>query len=302
MEDGWEYQSAIDLNGIACPDTVGGAYPKPCPAVQPYPRKLSYPNPLYADPVTSDYDHDSVPALYEFAAWKRHTGHSLSNMWYSDGLQSSVDSDPSDSCNGMTSTDIVFPSNLGLTATWTIPTDYLQMRDLDGNGCLSDDERDEDGDLLTNFDEISGRMSGATWWKSEYGEGIYPDADPDAGWIKGTNWLDPDTDGDSIVDGLDDQDNDDLLNIEELERGNEVGSGDHNGLWVNPFNPCLPWRQSAGCDIHPPFNAAWPPFDPSISTTWPMYRAWNGHPVYNDDVVGWVNAVPPAHLIPMPGR
>src|SRR3954463_13725200 len=97
-------------------------------------------------------------------------------------------------------------------------------------------------------------MSNAAWWESEYVEGIYPDAQPGTGWITGTEWLDADTDGDAIVEGLDDQDNADFLNIEELERGNKVGSGNHNGLWVNPFNPCLPWRQSAGCDIHPPFN------------------------------------------------
>jgi hypothetical protein len=298
MEDGWEYQSAIDLNAIACPDTVGNAYPRPCAAVKPFPRKLNYPNPLYADSGTSDYDHDSVPTLFEYTAWKRHPGHSLSNMWYSDGLQSSVDSVPTDSCDGMTSDDVVLPGNLGLTVTWTVPTAYLQMRDLNNNGCLSDDERDEDGDLLTNYDEIRGRMSGGIWWTKEYeGEGIYPDADLDnGGWIDGTDWLDADTDGDGIVDGLDDQDNDDLLNIEELERGHDVSNADHNGLWVNPFNPCLPWRQAAGCDIHPPFDATWPPFA-DVATKWPMYRAFDGNAVYNDAV----NPVPPAHLIPMPG-
>jgi hypothetical protein len=178
------------------------------------------------------------------------------------------------------------------------------MRDLNGNGCLTDDERDEDGDLLTNFDEIAGRMSGAGWWQSTYGEGIYPDADPNSGWIQGTQWLDADTDGDGIVDGLDDQDNDDLLNVEELVRGHKVGSGDHNGLWVDPFNPCLPWRQSAGCDIHPPFDPGYAPFAVP-ATTWPMYRSYGSMPVYHDDVAGWVqdedNPVPPAHLIPMPG-
>ena len=35
----------------------------------------------------------------------------------------------------------------------------------------------------------------------------------------GTDWLDNDTDGDGVVDGLDDQDYDDFLNVEELSRG-----------------------------------------------------------------------------------
>jgi hypothetical protein len=42
-------------------------------------------------------------------------------------------------------------------------------------GCLSDDERDEDGDLLANFDEVGGRMSSAAWWTTQYStEGTYP--------------------------------------------------------------------------------------------------------------------------------
>jgi hypothetical protein len=273
--------------------------------VQPYPRKVRYPNPLYPDSLTSDYDHDGVPTVDEFTAWKLHAGHSLSNMWYSDGLQASVDSSATDGCRGMVVTDLAFPSPLGLSATWTMPDDYKQMLDLNGDGCLSDDERDEDGDLLTNFDEIAGRMSGAAWWASTYeGEGTYPDAS--GGSIAGTDWLDPDTDGDTVVDGLDDQDHDDLLNIEELTRGNALGGADHNGLWVNPFNPCLPWRQSATCDKHPPIGADWAPFGGSPLRTWPMYRSWGAAPVYHDDVTGWVenedNPAPPAHLIPMPGK
>jgi hypothetical protein len=227
-------------------------------------------------------------------------------MWYTDGLQASVDDVAGDGCRGMVVSDLAFPSSLGLTATWTLPAAYKQMNDLDASGCLSDDERDEDGDLLTNFDEISGRMSSAAWWAAKYTtEGTYPDA-VDGGSITGTNWLDADTDGDKIVDGLDDQDHDDLLNIEELTRGPAVSQGTHSGLWVNPFNPCLPWRQSATCDLHPPINAEWAPFkNGGAAAPWPMYRSWDGAPVYHDDVANWGenkdNPKPPAHLIPMPG-
>jgi hypothetical protein len=214
MEDGWEYTSAVHLNSIACPQP-DGAYPKPCAAARPYPTKTKYPNPLWPDPVTSDYDHDSVPTLEEFRAWKRHSTHSLTNMWYSDGLQSSVDDVLGDGCVGMTVTPLTLPADLGLAASWTMRPEYERMHDLRADNCLSDDERDEDADLLTNFDEIAGRMPAASWWASEYKEeGVYPDAPG------GTQWLDRDTDGDGIADGIDDQDHDDFLNIEEIERGN----------------------------------------------------------------------------------
>jgi hypothetical protein len=312
MEDGWEYQSAIDLNGIACPDP-NGEYPVACPAVRPYPTKKPYPNPLFAESAKTDYDHDSIPMVEEFKAWKRHPNHVLGqNMWYSDGHQASVDSDPSDGCRGMTVTPLDWPTSMGITVNWgAFPVDYRLIHDLDGDGCLADDERDEDHDLLSNFDEVAGRMMGAGWWASKYiAEGTYPDADVvNGGWIAGTEWLDADTDGDAIVDGLDDQDHDDFLNIEELERGHDnVDYADHNGLWVNPFNPCLPWPNAATCDRHPPFEPSWAPFK-TVTKTWPIYRTYAGmpgHPVYHDTVAGWVenedNPVPPAHLIPVPGE
>jgi hypothetical protein len=81
---------------------------------------------------------------------------------------------------------------------------------------------------------------------------------------------------------------------------------------VNPFDPCLPWVQSATCDKHPPFNPGWAPFKvAATSAPSPMYRSWtraavDTAPVYHDDVTGWVenedNPKPPAHLIPVPGE
>src|SRR5215213_3390244 len=88
MQDGWEYQSARQLNRVSCPSTE---YPVPCDAAQPYPRKRPYPNPLDGADVYTDYDHDSIVAGDEYTAWLGHPGHSITDagMWYSDGQQAS---------------------------------------------------------------------------------------------------------------------------------------------------------------------------------------------------------------------
>src|SRR3712207_8762289 len=47
MEDGWEYQSARDLNATSCPPQSPAVdYPTPCLAAKPYPGKKPYTNPL----------------------------------------------------------------------------------------------------------------------------------------------------------------------------------------------------------------------------------------------------------------
>jgi hypothetical protein len=142
--------------------------------------------------------------------------------------------------------------------------------DLDDDNWVSDDERDEDADGLTNFDETHGRLT-YEYWRACYSiEQPYPVAYP------GTSPVDADTDGDGILDGADDQDFDDVPNVMELSRnmaGNRpiqlscsVGNtpalapGDLN-TWVNPFNPCLPDVESRTCQRHPQIGLAYPPFD-----------------------------------------
>jgi hypothetical protein len=141
---------------------------------------------------------------------------------------------------------------------------------LDNDNWVSDDERDEDGDGLTNYDENNGRMT-YDYWKQCYSiETPYPVQ------YAGTSPVDADTDGDGVLDGADDQDFDDVPNIMELSRnmaGNRaiqlscsVGNtpalapGDLN-TWVNPFNPCLPDAESRTCQRHPQIGLAYPPFD-----------------------------------------
>jgi hypothetical protein len=240
LEDGYEYQSALDLNH----------YPVNPPL--PYPGKRPYPNPLDPGDPSTDYDGDGLNLGEEFAAWINFSsdGHarsgrpsSLSNLTYSDGLQRS--------------TSVAAPS--GVLANWVL--------DMDGNGVLSDDERDVDGDGIGNWDEQSGRFV-ETWWPAEH-DGTN---EPKESKYPGINYLDvadlssglaltvPDLDGDGVPDGADDQDHDGLSNQFELRRppnwkavAIDADPPTNSWAYVNPFNPCKPFN-STRCHSHPPFG------------------------------------------------
>jgi hypothetical protein len=170
--------------------------------------------------------------------------------------------------------------------------------DRDGDAYISDDERDEDADGLSNVDELRGRMTPGFWKKcySSVGEQAYPVE------YAGTDLADADTDGDGVRDGADDQDHDDIPNLMELSRNMASGHSDwdnHDGQcvidstinlelpdgpdaddepdlledWhaadygrVNPFNPCLPYAWSRTCARGVEFGAGFAPFDKS--TNW----------------------------------
>jgi hypothetical protein len=143
----------------------------------------------------------------------------------------------------------------------------LYSFDFDDDGYLSDEERDEDADGLTNFDETHGRMLPAYWTS------CYSVEKPFHLGYAGTSHVDADSDGDGVRDGADDQDHDDIPNIMELSRNAASGLDDteptegqcsprknpalptplhHAGTYgrVNPFNPCLPARWSRTCPSH----------------------------------------------------
>ena len=61
VEDGYEYQSARDLND--------DRYQGDPNEITPYPAKRPYPNPLFAD-ASVDYDGDSLTLAEEQALWK----------------------------------------------------------------------------------------------------------------------------------------------------------------------------------------------------------------------------------------
>jgi IPT/TIG domain len=236
IEDGYEYQSALDLNH----------YPVNPPL--PYPGKRPYPNALDPGDATTDYDGDGLKLNEEFAAWLDFSsdGHarsgrpgSLSNLSYSDGLQRSQ--------------SVGAPADL--LSNW--------VQDMDGDGLLSDDERDVDGDGLGNWDEQHGRFT-EVWWPAEHDgqneplESKYPSINflDVADLSSGLALTVADMDGDGVLDGNDDQDHDGLSNKFELNRPSNwlaVYATTDQWSYVNPFNPCKPFNSSR-CHTHPPFG------------------------------------------------
>jgi hypothetical protein len=152
---------------------------------------------------------------------------------------------------------------------------------LTGDGFLSDDERDEDADGLTNYDETHGRMI------PEYWAGCYSKEKPFHIGYARTSPVLADSDGDGVRDGADDQDHDDIPNVMELSRIAASGYNDrepgklctvrttapapdpannHPDAYgqVNPFNPCLPHDLSRTCPTIVNDNTG-APFDDSPS-------------------------------------
>jgi hypothetical protein len=184
----------------------------------PYPGKRPYPNPLDPSDADTDYDSDGLTMADEHAAWIMY-GHSSFPLLYSDGTQTSG-------------------GNVAVTPA-------TRWEDLNGDGFLTDDEKDVDGDGLTNWDEAHGRMV-PEWWQAAYpSEVSYP-----LPYLQ-TDWLDPDTDGDTLPDGADDVDHDGYTNAQEILR---------DRIWFQPFNPCIPDPTSIVCARHPPFDSVFPPF------------------------------------------
>lgn len=230
---------AADTDGDAIPD--GYEYEAALDynsRALPYPGKRPYPNPL--DPTDAQVDHDGDGLLMadEHAAWVLY-GRSRFPLLYSDGTQASGG-----------------PVQVTSATAWA---------DMNGDGFLTDDERDVDGDGLTNWDEAHGRMQPGWWTK------IFDDEKPYTlvvqGIYRATDWLDPDTDGDGLIDGLDDVDHDGYTNHEEVTRG---------PWWVQPFNPCLPDYRSFTCALHPPpADESYPPFgDPGMLPNEPIPLVW----------------------------
>ncbi len=250
ISDGYEWQSALDMNNTT--DVHSPTAPLP------YPGKRPWPNPLDPSDANIDHDGDGLTMADEYQLFKFYGGNTLP-LNYSDGLQASR--------------NVAAPAD---------PT--LLYMDMNGDGVLSDDERDADGDKLGNWDEKYGRMT-QNWWDAVYSgdhgnpkETRYPNDFP------GTSMTDPDTDGDHIADGADDQDHDGLSNSFEISRPpfwswTYVSTGPvnpHDGVldagqqatvdaynttatypvvapnpWarVQPYNPCKPvWSKT--CHLH----------------------------------------------------
>jgi len=237
-EDGWEYFAAKDLNLRAVP----------------YPGKKPYPNPLDKGDSDIDFDGDSLTSKEEFNAWvgggrnyDPSRPFNQSPLGYSDGAQYSYPGEP-----------MPMPAwkspDYGIAFT---PPDYPAILDREGDGRLSDDERDADHDGLNNFVETHG-PGRAFWWSAVLSKEKvepWPGTDPYVNYsywgeftqrpFADTDLADPDVDGDSLLDGEDDQDNDDWNNLDEmLRRTIDTPAGTR---WTNPFNPCAPDPNARTC-------------------------------------------------------
>jgi IPT/TIG domain len=286
MTDGWEYWSAKDLNVKAVP----------------YPGKRPFPNAL--DPSDGgasgatfskyDFDGDGLTTLEEYRAW-RYTGSSLdmsrqtvgleSVLGYSDGTKYSRASD-------VPGTPAWKSSSYGLAnPSQPFPATY----DLNGTpGTYSDDERDADADGLSNFLESARGPGQVEWWAGFWKqESVQVDPWKEKSYCSpappqrpgefverpfaSLDLADSDVDGDTLLDGEDDQDADDYDNITEMYEtiydldGN--GAGGANPAWcgkgaglipsinrggtdwaVNAFNPCAPDPSSRTCPPYVPFG------------------------------------------------
>ena len=223
MSDGWEYYAAKDLNIKAVP----------------YPDKRPFPNAL--DPSDGggagarsssiDFDGDGLTTLEEYRAW-RYTGSSFdagkvggtdleSPLGYSDGTKYSRLNDP-------VNAPVWRGPDYGLFApAEPFPATY----NFKGDAAWHDDERDADADGLSNWLEAARGPGHPQWWQGFFGTDAHK-AEPwgqklatpcgqQFGHFKERPFAeldlaDPDVDGDELLDGEDDQDNDDVSNIREL--------------------------------------------------------------------------------------
>jgi hypothetical protein len=240
VPDGYEFKSAQDLNDDE--DQQPNTY-------LPYPGKRPYPNALFKD-VDIDYDGDTLTLGEEYRLWKYVGNLTLTHLSYSDGEQYSeserIASGPDAGRRRPTLEADTYPKRqqfidwatthgyrsveLQDGAPWydtTTRNSYglfdanrdhtedpseLYYNDIDGDHYLSDDERDEDADGLTNYDEAHGRMRSAYWKDCYTGEKPFQFTYAD------NDLADPDSDGDGVRDGADDQDHDDIPNLDELSR------------------------------------------------------------------------------------
>jgi hypothetical protein len=307
VEDGYEYQSARDLNDDE--HETANEY-------VPHPEKRPYPNALDGTDGATDHDGDDLSLLEEYELWKvtldNGAPRTLAVLGYSAGEQYSVN--VRQGGNGLRVpslaaatydkqaafvnwasaagyatvglSDLVglnLPDASAQPEWWDArsPHDIRDMNrvggaagaeltyfDMDQTGLLSDSERDEDADGLSNWAETRGCMN-RTYWGA-----LYDKETPYYLNYAGTRLDEADTDGDGIFDGADDQDHDDVPNVMECSRTaasniapdaaavDQAPAGRPWKGFVNPFNPCLPHVKSRTCKRIIPTEDAWAPFNP----------------------------------------
>jgi hypothetical protein len=306
VEDGYEYQNARDLNDD---EQQGPNTYVPYPGTRPYPNPLD-PTDGNRD---YDGDSLSLKEEYDLWRLTIRQGgpRDLRELSYTDGEQYSVSDrvagtgrrNPTLAAAGygkqtsfLSWANSAGYRNVGLSYVgdtlfdgqadeWFEPRTLFDIRDLDrsgsvagfeptyydrnGNSWLDDSERDEDADGLTNQSEASGCLSRRGWWDK-----VYDKETPYYLDLAGTRLDDPDSDGDGIRDGADDQDHDDVPNLMECSRQDathlafdpkpaiaDPPPGRPAEGFLNPFNPCLPHLKSRACNRHPSLDNPWAPFN-----------------------------------------
>lgn len=262
--DGWEFYAAKDLNLKAVP----------------YPERRPYPNALDPSDRDVDFDGDGLDSGEEYRAWVvtgsafdpgKESGTDLeSPLGYSDGTQFSRASEP-----------LTAPAWYGAPPPQAFPDTYNLDRVVPVH--WSDNERDADRDGLSNWLESKRGPGRPEWWpqfwsQEKYGVEPWPKRLVSCGQAPGAfderpfaslDLADGDVDGDRLLDGEDDQDNDDITNIVELYETVYDLDGDGQSVcgfpWVpsvqfggesrviNAFNPCAPNPKSRSCPRVEPF-------------------------------------------------
>jgi hypothetical protein len=324
VEDGFEWQSAKDLNddGYQKPNQI-----LPYPGKRPYPNPL-FKGDEHLDFDGDSLSLTEEQALWRYTFTVNHSaGRTLEPLSYSDGMQASLFARTGKngrrapaqpwasypmyqqfvewaSAAGYLGVELTtkdtFDAPVGAVDGWydirdadldhTVEAAEVAPADYDADGFVSDDERDEDADGLSNYLEIHGPMQPGYWTKCYSLEGEFPIP------YMGTAYDDADSDGDGVRDGADDQDHDDVPNLLELYRmrasnfaadDREAGKDCkvrkaildalqpdkafplHETLYgqVNPFNPCLPFTDARTCPKYTSLDGAgYAPF--SLAPHW----------------------------------
>jgi hypothetical protein len=304
VEDGYEYQSAKDLNS-----THRDGY-------LPYPGKKPYPNPLFADGDT-DYDGDGLWLKDEYSLWISFGTRSLDvPLVYSDGRQHSrniaaagydkqgkfrADSGIAEGTllnfNGFVVPGINAEAD---AVSWWNPyyvdqymgpdavvTDVERFYfDRDYNGKLSDDELDEDADGLSNWEESHGPMT-AEWWAH-----VYNKETPYVNTYAGTSLVDRDSDGDSVIDGVDDNDHDGLINLHEISRQLVAGEAPAGAVDWRPYAFTGEWPEDEADAAK--YEAEWTYGGNPDAILWNRFNEGAGNePITDRPMRAWVNPFNP---------
>jgi hypothetical protein len=240
IEDGFEYYSALDLNGNALP----------------YPGSRPYPNALDGSDAGTDFDGDGLKGSEEFAAWNLYGGRVLpaaagQSFPYSDGNQTSTapanvgamdldgnaritddekdaDSDGLPNWVELAKTESAYSTSSGcafVSSTGPAPTHYSNTFTSCDAGVTILPNGNTFGNAIVTGSTVNGTKPPA-WLVTQL-----------------MNFLVSDTDGDGINDGQDDNDFDGISNLQEITAGTD-------GFYTEPQDPCDPDVNARACPLH----------------------------------------------------